>query len=69
MTTNIQIDLATTPTPGRAETPPRWYRTLLRQPRAVVALAYLIVLILAGLFASTLSPFPQQQQKLLQESG
>jgi peptide/nickel transport system permease protein len=45
--------------------PARWGRSLARQPLAVAGLAYLVVLILAGLLAPALAPHSPDQQDLL----
>ena len=50
--------------PGATTARARWARSLLRQPRGFTAVTYLALLVLAGLLASSIAPFPPDQQSL-----
>ena len=44
--------------PGATTARARWARSLLRQPARVTAVTYLVLLVLAGLLAPCIAPFP-----------
>lgn len=54
----------TSDTPHVTTARPHWARSLLRQPRGFTAVTYLALLVLAGLLASSIAPFPPDQQSL-----
>ncbi len=63
--TTVQLDLRPPPAPEERDVgQERWLRTLLRQPRGLAAITYLVMLVLAGVLAKVLAPYPPNQQDL-----
>lgn len=62
-TTSELIDIPLEPSDVRAEQP-GWATAVLHQRRGVTAIAYLVLLVLAGVFAGWLAPYPPNEQDL-----
>ena len=62
----VQAGLDAAPVTPQSARPQHWASTLRRQPWTVMAGIYLVLLVLAGVFAEVLAPYPPEQQDLSQ---
>ncbi|HEV7148650.1 MAG TPA: dipeptide/oligopeptide/nickel ABC transporter permease/ATP-binding protein [Pedococcus sp.] len=63
--TSVQIEVPAEPLPGGGPaSPPHFFRQVLRNPRGGLAITYLVLLVVAGLFADALSKYAPDKQDL-----